>query len=124
MWKKALICIALIFVATLVYAAPRTVLGRYWAVINGKLQIRLDVVIPSNLEIRGITYTNQVKPCYGTEEVKIDNLKVDNIKIDDVIADLIRLDAVEVNDSVQINEFAGGGNRTVKVDNDGMLYVE
>lgn len=117
MWKKVLISIALILVATLVYAAPRTVLGRYWAVVNGKLQTKLD------LEILGITYTDQIKPCYGTE-VKINDLKVDSISIDDIVGDLIRIDAVEVNDCVQINEFAGGGNRIVRVDDTGMLYVE
>ncbi len=46
MWKKALTSIALIFVATLVYAAPRTVLGRYWAVVNGKLQTKLNIILP------------------------------------------------------------------------------
>ncbi len=257
MWKKVLISIALIFVATLVYAAPRTVLGRYWAVVNGKLQTRLDVDLPGNLsvtgnidakepigvggglnlhgsgdyfkilvsgihpnnpglpsafdntlvfetialnnlnsmeiafwdrenarpslvlnqgapnraslfersliigarkglkaldgnytlcsdfpnlacdtslygadfgvendlEVLGILYADQIKASTGTE-VQINDLKVDNIKIDNVVTDLIRVDAVEVNDSVKINEFAGGGNRIVKVDNNGMLYVE
>jgi hypothetical protein len=118
MWKKILISIALIFVATLVYAAQRTVLGLNWTVIDGKLQAKLDVVIP------GITYTDQIKPCNGTEEVKIDDLKVDNIKIDSVIGDLIRADAVEINDNVCLKNLAGGGNRTVKVDNNGDLYAE
>ena len=47
MWKKVLIIIALIFVATLVSAAPRRVLGRYWAVINGRLQTKLDIILPN-----------------------------------------------------------------------------
>lgn len=257
MWKKGLISIALIFVATLVSATPRTVLGRYWAIVNGKLQTRLDVDLPGNLsvdgnidakepigvggglnlhgsgdyfkilvsgihpnnpglpsafdntlvfetialnntnsmevafwdrenarpslvlnqgapnrasliersliigaqkgtkildgsytlcddfpnllcntslygadfgvendlEVLGILYVNQIEASTGTE-VQINYLKVDNIKIDDVITDLIRVDAVEINDSVKISDFAGGGNRTVKVDNNGILYVE
>ena len=118
MWKKILISIALIFVATLVYAAQRTVLGLNWTVIDGKLQAKLDVVIP------GITYTDQIKPCYGTEEVKIDNLKVDNIKIDNVITDLIKVDAVEIHDNIRFPNFAGGGNRIIKVNNNGDLYAE
>lgn len=257
MWKKLLISIALIFVASLVYATPRTVLGKYWAVIDGKLRTKLDVNLPgnlsvdgnidakepigvggglnlhgsgdyfkilvsgvhpnnpglpsafdntlifetialdnqykmemafwdrenarpslvlnqgapnrasifersliigaqkgikaldgfytlctdfpnlrcdtalygadvgieNNLEVLGIIYVEQIKPAYGTE-VQINDLKVDNIKIDDVIADLIRLDAVEVNDNARLLNLAGGGNRTVKVDNNGNLYAE
>ncbi len=257
MWKKTLISIALIFITTSVYAKQRTVLGRNWVVVNGKLQTRLDVDLPGNLsvdgnidtkepigvggglnlhgsgdyfkilvsgihpnnpglpsafdntlvfetialdnqysmeivfwdrenarpslvlnqgapnrasffersliigarkgikvlggsytlcsdfpslqcdtslygadfgvendaEILGILYVNQIKASTGIE-VQINDLKVDNIKIDNAILDLIRVDAVEVNDSVTINDFAGGGNRTVKVDNNGMLYVE
>jgi hypothetical protein len=124
MWKKILISIALIFVATLVYAAQRTVLGLNWTVVDGKLQARLDVVIPSNLEILGITYTDQIKPCYGTDEVKINNLKVDNIKIDNVIGDLISADMVQINDNICLKNLAGSGNRTVKIDNNGDLYAE
>lgn len=264
MWKKALISIALIFVATLVYAAPRTVLGRYWAVVNGKLQTRLDVDLPGNLsvdgnldakqpigvggglnlhgsgdyfkilvsgihpnspglpaafnntlvfetialnnpnsmeiafwdrenerpslvlnqgapnraslferslivgarkglkaldgfytlcddfpnlpcdtslygadfgvehnlEVLGVLYTDHIKestPGTGViiDNLKADNLKTDNLQVDEVlVSDTTQTDSLEVNDSVKLNNFAGGGNRTVKVDNNGMLYVE
>ena len=257
MWKKILISIALILVATLVYATPRTVLGKYWAVIDGKLQTRLDVDLPgdlsvdgtidakspievgdglnlhgsgdyfhilisgvhyndnplpsafdnclifdtheiknanfmevafwdaenarpslvlnqgapyraslferslivgaqkgikalnenytlcsdfpnlqcdtslygadlgveNDLEVLGIVYTNQIKQSTGSE-VQINDLKVDNFKIDSVIGDLIRIDTVEINDNARLLNLAGGGNRTVKVDNNGDLYAE
>lgn len=248
MWKKALICIALIFIATLVYAAPRTVLGQYWAVVNGKLRTRLDVDLPGNLsvegnidakepigvggglnlhgsgdyfkilvsgihpndpglpvafdntlvfetialdnqynmeivfwerenarpslvlnqgapnrasfierslivgaqkglkaldgsytlcndfpnlacdtsaygadfgvendlEVLGILYADQIKESTPGAGILFNKLKGDEIEVDDI----------EVNVSIKINEFAGGGNRIVRVDDTGMLYVE
>lgn len=82
-----------------------------------------DLGVEHDLEVRGIIYTDQIKPSSGTE-VSIDDLKVDNVKIDNVITDLIKVDNVEVNDNVQLLSLAGGGNRTVKVDNAGDLYAE
>lgn len=82
-----------------------------------------DFGVENDLEILGILYVDQIKQSTGTE-VQINDLKVDNIKIDNVIGDLVRADAVEVNDNVRLLNLAGGGNRTVKVDNNGDLYAE
>lgn len=88
-----------------------------------------DFGVENNLEALGIIYTDQIKEStlgvgVSFDELKADTIKVDSITIDSVITDLIRVDAVEVNDNVKLLNFAGGGNRTVKVDNNGNLYAE
>lgn len=89
-----------------------------------------DLGIENNLEVLGIVYANQVKEStFGAgvtiANLKADNLKTDNLQVDEVlIADSTQTDSLEVNDNMKIKEFAGGGNRTVKVDNDGNFYVE
>lgn len=88
-----------------------------------------DFGVENNLEVLGIIYADQIKEStlgagVSFDELKADTIKVDNITIDNVITDLIRVDNIEINDGMQINDFAGEGNRTVKVDNNGRLYVE
>lgn len=88
-----------------------------------------DLGVEHDLEVMGIVYANQIKEStlgagVSFDELKADNVKVDNITIDNVITDLIRVDSVEINDNVRIKDFAGGGIRTVKVDNNGDLYAE
>ena len=68
MWKKALISIALIFVAPLVYAAPRTVLGKYWTVVNGKLRTRLNVILSSGKVGLG-NFTAPAEILSGTDDI-------------------------------------------------------
>lgn len=89
-----------------------------------------DFGVENNLEVLGIIYVDQIKestPGVGVtiDSLKADDLKTDNLQVDEVlIADTTQTDDLEVNDSVKLLNFAGGGNRTVKVDNDGNLYVE
>jgi hypothetical protein len=88
-----------------------------------------DLGVENDVEVRGIIYADQIKEStlgvgVSFDEINVDTLKVDNLTVDNVITDLITLDAVEVNDSVVLHNLAGGGVRTVKVDNAGNLYAE
>lgn len=73
-----------------------------------------DFGVENDLEVLGIIYVDQIKASTLGAGILFNKFKGNDIEVDDF----------EINDSVKINDFAGGGNRTVKVDNNGNLYAE
>lgn len=73
-----------------------------------------DFGVENDLEILGILYVDQINESTPGAGILFNKLKGGEIEVDDI----------EVNGSARINEFAGGGNRTIKVDNNGNLYAE